>query len=201
MPFRFCLHRHLKRHDEQHSHRTTSAEPIDFTFPVSKYPELEYCPLDLYSGDPQRVGSSVRALLADPRNNLRMFLRHADSLDTVDAALVSRKASRTALYACPMHDPGAMRSTVLKWLGKGDLVSAEASAAADRVLQDALTAVLLDTPCTSLLSRLRFVQQYLDPMDIEGRCGNYALIRNRNQQTALVHGTRHFPQICTAAKS
>lgn len=34
-----------------------------------------YCPVDLFSGDPERVRCAIRALIASPRNQLRVFSR------------------------------------------------------------------------------------------------------------------------------
>ena len=36
-----------------------------------------YDPRDLFSGDAGRMGAALRALLADPQNNLRLFWRGA----------------------------------------------------------------------------------------------------------------------------
>ncbi|KAJ1843454.1 hypothetical protein LPJ73_005490, partial [Coemansia sp. RSA 2703] len=50
---RYCMHKYLKH----------SVDKIS-----------EFCPLDLYSGDPARVEQAVDALVANPQNNLRVFV-------------------------------------------------------------------------------------------------------------------------------
>eukprot|EP00026_Physarum_polycephalum_P006403 Phypoly_transcript_06445.p1 GENE.Phypoly_transcript_06445~~Phypoly_transcript_06445.p1 ORF type:complete len:423 (+),score=75.46 Phypoly_transcript_06445:494-1762(+) len=52
---RYCLHQHLKILQGSIHHIS------------------EYCPQDLYSGDPVRIRKALRALLAHPQNNLKVY--------------------------------------------------------------------------------------------------------------------------------
>ncbi|KAI8050562.1 inositol-pentakisphosphate 2-kinase [Syncephalis plumigaleata] len=64
---RFCMHQHWKAEKHVMNNATTTSElALGWT-------STRYCPLDLFSGDRERVHAALSALLECPQNNLRVW--------------------------------------------------------------------------------------------------------------------------------
>lgn len=65
-----------------------------------------YCPLDLISGEGQRVTQAVRSLFACPQNNLKVFLRRQATITDVDVthAQQLQKAVTDCRLQCALPD-------------------------------------------------------------------------------------------------
>eukprot|EP01113_Clastostelium_recurvatum_P002645 TRINITY_DN11121_c0_g1_i1.p1 TRINITY_DN11121_c0_g1~~TRINITY_DN11121_c0_g1_i1.p1 ORF type:complete len:460 (+),score=83.72 TRINITY_DN11121_c0_g1_i1:194-1381(+) len=100
---RYCMHQYLKASDGAVKHIS------------------EYCPLDLYSGDPDRVQRALQAMFMHPQNNLKIYIdgelsftgglggrqasNHA-SLDELDSKLAA------ILQVAPHSSPETLPPTV-----------------------------------------------------------------------------------------
>ena len=69
MRCRYCMHQHLKHAEGKIDKRS------------------EYCPLDLFSGDSERIRRALLALYAHPQNNMRVFVDGEDTVDIQQAVL------------------------------------------------------------------------------------------------------------------
>ena len=71
----------------------------------------QYCPMDLYSGDPARMLAAVRALTASPQNNLRLLadgtlLAPAETGEVLESVLGSDQLLAPLLVSCLTQTPG-----------------------------------------------------------------------------------------------
>ncbi|KAK4706171.1 hypothetical protein P7C70_g28, partial [Phenoliferia sp. Uapishka_3] len=132
---RFCMHSSMR----------TSGQNPD--------PRLQYCPLDLYSGDEARMRAAVGALLHNwiasdgKANNLRLFLNGS----CIPPSEVNREALSTTL--CVTQALSSTERVLDNWQNIID------------TLQTLLVPALLTSP---ILPNLRSLQSSLDPLDIEG---------------------------------
>ena len=100
---KFCLKQYHKLHTKEVGERS------------------QYCPLDLFSGDPARMLRATKSLLAAPQNNLRLLLDGvplscgqdpgADATQEMVASLLgSQDALAPLLVACLLHQPNQVTS-------------------------------------------------------------------------------------------
>ncbi|KAI8081494.1 inositol-pentakisphosphate 2-kinase [Halteromyces radiatus] len=149
---RFCMHQRLRNYQ----HRTSTTM------------EKRYCPLDLYSGDPQRMRQALMISLTQPHGYLKLF--HNGHLMPHEqwSALLS------ALFD-GMDGDDRSTSTSSKrddWIGK---------------VADLLVNILMEDP---ILAILKERQQTLDTFDIEGI---YPLYEKYGQQPT--HDIDHWKTI------
>ncbi|BGP14116.1 hypothetical protein JCM10213_002414 [Rhodosporidiobolus nylandii] len=152
---RFCMHRYHKRAP---GHSSSPAPGNDAAAPTAH--DEGYCPLDLYSSDPERVRSALEKLYVGwvasngEGNSLRVFLNGerlspADHLHVGHLALTLQHLALSSSVS-PSQPP-------------------EYLASASFPLSSLFSAVLLPALASSpLLSTLKHLQRTLDALDIEG---------------------------------
>ncbi|KNC96013.1 hypothetical protein, variant [Spizellomyces punctatus DAOM BR117] len=126
---RYCMHQHWK--GRKHEHHIQSS----------------FCPLDLYSKDPQRVRTSLKSLLRSPQNNLKLFV---DGMPIMLGQGQSIDKSFSVL-----------ESFFRRIVGESEAPNV---AGVDHLV-DLLTTIIVSD---SLLQMLKYHQQNLDQYDIEG---------------------------------
>lgn len=157
-----------------------------------------FCPLDLYSCEPERVRKALNQLLRTPQNNLRIFIRTGAPVGV--SASSSSSSSSTASAAAAPEEGGFVQlldvhnadqlDILLSLLFPSAAVRSSSAAGSHttrmELLLSLLTSFVCDAPpMRSLLRSLRLLQSRLDALDIEGVAPLYERIVQRAPELAL----------------
>ncbi|BGP54101.1 hypothetical protein JCM8202_003101 [Rhodotorula sphaerocarpa] len=146
---RTCMHRHYKRLRKAAERATASRADEGHVLDSSAETD-QFCPLDLYSQDPERIGKALRQLYRTwnasegTTNNLRLFL------------------NGELLKPSEQTDLAGLEAALIASTGPASSATATDPASAFARL---LLPILLRSP---VLPRLKHLQSSLDPLDIEG---------------------------------
>ena len=139
----------------------------------------QYCPMDLFSGDPARMLAALRALTASPQNNLRLLadgelLAPAETAEVVESVLGGEQLLAPLLVSCLTQTPGQPAPALLPPLltagpGKTAKVRCNAAAGGGQALpQHCVLATVLRLQARSRLTDLE-AEVLLQSLLEEGR--------------------------------
>ncbi|KAI9143188.1 inositol-pentakisphosphate 2-kinase [Paraphysoderma sedebokerense] len=138
---RYCLHR-------QHKCSTLQSTIVSFDSMTSEeVSDLKFCPLDLYSGETEKVHFAIRSLMRLPRNNLRIWVK-----------------SQQVKLPLSVDTPKEILKSISIFLGIPDAPSIDVE-----VVSDSLAIFLTDYVCSEndLFRKLKHHQKSLDRYDVQ----------------------------------
>ncbi|KAJ1976367.1 hypothetical protein H4R33_006452 [Dimargaris cristalligena] len=143
---RFCMKKYLDRHRDQYKSRPGAILPL-----------TEFCPMDLYSPNSERVERALETLYRNPRNNMRLF--NGDGYLTTPPSW-----NQQVLRFFQKHVPSSIVNEADSKLHLTSILESH--------LTPVLVGILLKEP---ILRRIQRWQQRLDQWDIEAL---YPLVRD-----------------------
>jgi hypothetical protein len=155
-----------------------------------------FCPLDLYSCEPERVRRALEQLLRTPQNNLRIFIRTGAPATSSSSPSATATAPEEGGFVqlLDVHNADQLDmllsllfpSAVVVTSASSSSSAASSHATRMELLLSLLTSFVCDAPpMCSLLRSLRLLQSRLDALDIEGVAPLYERIMQRESNLAL----------------
>ncbi|ORZ09183.1 inositol-pentakisphosphate 2-kinase [Absidia repens] len=164
---RFCMHQRLRQQHDTTDNMKSSALH-------------DYCPLDLYSDNPQRIRKALTSSLTQPHNYLKLFhngqlVPHTHWRSTFPLLFNHQQQQQQQQYS---GQTCAKISTTTVGMGHDHWIN---------MMVDVLVKILTEDPILKILKRL---QQSLDEYDVEGI---YPLYQKYGQQPT--HDINHWKYI------